>query len=257
MRQAVPALLVVASIAAFAHASDVGELRVGMETRLAPWSFVPDQPRRPTPALSPAEMAKLTGLDVDVMRALAARLNRIPVIVPTDWYALEKDLLAGRFDVILSAWTPSPSTPSTVVGSVPYCAWGLVVTVRADETRVQTPADLGRQGLRVGYMDDPAVKRSLFALGKGQFEVRTTVPTLFGDLVGGRLDAVVYDSLYVRWRASRQRDVQVIGEPLNRLGYHVGLRKADALLVRDVETALKALAEAGELEAIRARCEGQ
>ena len=233
------------------------ELRVGMETRLQPWSFVPDLVRRPSPAMSPAELQKLTGLDVEVMKAVAQQMKRTPVVVPTVWYELEKDLLANKFDAILSAWTPSPATPATIVGSPAYCDWGLVVAVRAADDSVKAVADLGQQKLRVGHIDDPAVKRSLYALGGGRFEVRTTVPQLFSDLMDKKLDAVVYDSLYVRWRASRQHDVRVVGEPLNRLGYHLGVRKADAALAREVETAVRSLRASGELERIQARWEGR
>ena len=240
-----------------AAAADLPELRVGMETRLPPWSFVPDLPRRPTPAMSPAELQKLAGLDVDVMKAIAAQLKRTPVVVPTVWYELEKDLLANKFDAILSAWTPSPATPATIAPSPAYCDWGLVVAVRAGDDRVKTVADLGQQKLRVGHIDDPAVKRSLYALGGGRFEVRTTVPQLFSDLMDNKLDAVVYDSLYVRWRSSRQHDLRVVGEPLNRLGYYLGLRKADDALGREVGGAVRALRESGELARIQARWEGR
>lgn len=233
------------------------ELRVGMETRLQPWSFVPDLSRRPTPAMSQAELQKLTGLDIEVMRAVAGQMKRTPVVVPTVWYELEKDLLANKFDAILSAWTPSPATPATIVASPAYCDWGLVVAVRAADDRVKAVTDLGQQKMRVGHIDDPAVKRSLYALGGGRFEVRTTVPQLFSDLMDKKLDAVVYDSLYVRWRASRQHDVRVVGEPLNRLGYHVGVRKADASLVRELDAAIRTLRESGELGRIQARWEGR
>ena len=229
MRQAVPALLVVASLTTFARASDVGEVRVGMETRLAPWSFVPDQPRRPAPALSSAEMAKLTGLDLDVMRAVAARLKRTPVVVPTDWYALEKDLLAGRFDVILSAWTPSPSTPATVVASAPYCAWGLVVSrARRRDPRPDTrgPRPTGTARGRHGRPRGQAL-----AVRARQGAVR------------GADDGC--DALRrSRRRATRRRGVRLALRPLARLrgaptsrwsasrrsrsDIHVGVRKADA-----------------------------
>jgi polar amino acid transport system substrate-binding protein len=252
----VAAAVVSACLGRAASGAELPELRFGMETRLAPWCFVPELPRRPTPALAPAELQRLSGLDIEVMRALAARLKRTPVVVPTVWYDLEKDLLADKFDAILSAWTPSPNTPATIVASPAYCDWGLVVAVRAADPTVKALADLGRLNLRVGHIADPAVKRSLYALGGGSFEVRNTVPELFADLMGGKLDAVVYDSLYVRWRAARQSDLRVVGEPLNRLGYHVGLRKADAGVLRDVEAAVKALRASGELAAIQARWEG-
>jgi len=228
-----------------------------METRLPPWSFVPDLPRRPTPAMSAAELQKLAGLDVDVMKALAGQLKRTPVVVPTVWYDLEKDLLANKFDAILSAWTPSPATPATIVATASYCDWGLVVAVRAADDRVKAVSDLGRQKLRVGHIDDPAVKRSLYALGGGRFEMRTTVPQLFADLMSNELDAVVYDSLYVRWRGSRRKDLRVVGEPLNRLGYHLGLRKADASLFREVDAAVRALRDSGEWARVQARWEGR
>lgn len=243
--------------AAFAAAAEGPELRVGMETRLPPWSFVPELPRNPTPALSPAELQRLTGLDVDVMKALAGRLKRTPVVVPTVWYELEQDLLAEKFDVILSAWTPSPATPASIVATAPYCDWGLVVAVRAGDERVKDVADLGRLRLRVGHIDDPAVKRSLYALGGGRFQVRKTVPQLFADLTGSQLDAVVYDSLYVRWRSSRRKDVRVVGEPLNRLGYHLGVRKADAAFVGELSAAVRALRDGGEWARIQARWEGR
>ena len=261
LRRGVRGCLWVATVALltvrFAAGADLPELRVGMETRLPPWSFVPDLPRRPTPVLSPAELQELTGLDVDVMKALFAKLKRKPVIVPTVWYELEKDLLAGKFDVILSAWTPSPSMPATIAYSPSYCDWGLVVVMRAADDRVKAVADLGHQNLRVGHIDDPSVKRSLFALGGGSFEVRTTVAQLFSDLMVGRFDAVVYDSLYVHWREARQHDVRIVGEPLNRLGYHLGLRQADTALGREVEAAVRALRDSGELGRIQVRWEGR
>ncbi|MBI3415870.1 MAG: transporter substrate-binding domain-containing protein, partial [Verrucomicrobia bacterium] len=56
----------------------------------------------------------LVGLDVDVLHALARRLNVRTQVVPTAWHSLEQGLVDRRYDVILSSWTPSPSTPASI-----------------------------------------------------------------------------------------------------------------------------------------------
>jgi polar amino acid transport system substrate-binding protein len=230
-----------------------------METRSPPWAFEPgrdvskDDLRKP-PKLSPAQLQALEGFDVEVMNALALRLGMQPKVVPTSWLSLEAGLLAGQYDVILSAWTPNPRTPPEIAASVPYCDWGLVITVRAGETSIHSPADL--DGHRVGQLPDPTVARALRQMGDGHFVQGENPEKLFADLKGGSLDAVILDSFYARWKASRDPSFQVVGEPLNRLGYHVGVRSAEPELLRKVDAALGALQASGELAAIRRRWQG-
>jgi len=47
-----------------------------------------------------------------------------------------------------------------------------------------------------------------------------------------------------------------VGEPLNRLGYHVGIRKADTALLGQVGAAVKDIVASGESERIRRKWEG-
>jgi len=49
----------------------------------------------------------------------------------------------------------------------------------------------------------------------------------------------------------------VAGEPLNRHGYHVGLRRADADLLDRVQAAIRDLVAAGEIERLWKKWEGQ
>jgi len=233
-------------------------IRVGMETRAAPWAFVPglDYSRenfREPPRTTPAQVARLQGFDVDVMNALAGRLGARMEVVPVSWFDIEKGLLAGRYDLILSSWTPTQRTPPAIA-SVPYCDWGLLIVVRSENATIRSYRDL--EGVRVGHFPDPAVSRALTAMGHGRFMARDAPELLFEDLERGALDAVIYDSLYVRWRVGWDGRVKVVGEPLNRLGYYVGLRKEDPLLLRNVEEAVKDLVSSGERDRIRARWEG-
>lgn len=234
-------------------------VRFGMDTRSRPWVFLPgpDNTRedlRAPPQVTEAQLEKAQGFEVELLRLLEKRLGVETRIVPASWFSLEPDLLARRFDVILSSWTPSASTPETILSSVSYCDWGLVLVVRADEARVRGLGDL--EGLRVGHLRDPAVLPALRAMGGGQFVAFDDADAAFAALKAGDYDAVIYDSFYVRWLTARDRGLRAIGAPLNRLGYHAGVRREDAALLKRIDAALRDLRQSGELETLRRRWEG-
>jgi ABC-type amino acid transport substrate-binding protein len=230
-----------------------------MDPRSPPWVFTPgiDYSRDDTRPDQPTkvDVRKLTGFDIEVMEALARRMGAAPRIVPTSWGELEGGLVARRFDLILCGWTPNPATPPGILASDPYHHWGLLIAIRADNaTTIRSVADL--DGKRVGHFVDPAVHRGLSAMGHGHFEARTHPTTLFRDLVARTLDAVIFDSLYVRWRVANDPSLRVVGPPLNRLGYHVAVRKEDAVLFAKVQAAVKDLTSSEEMARIRTRWEG-
>jgi polar amino acid transport system substrate-binding protein len=162
--------------------------------------------------------------------------------------------VGGAYDVIIDAWTPSPQTPTAIVATSPYDYWGLVVVVRSSETRVQSFENLA--GLRVGHYRDPAVLRSLSALGQKALRAFDDPSELFGALARGTLDAAVFDSPYAYWWLGRNPGFKVVGEPLNRLGYHVGVRRSDIDLARHVEEIAKSLPGSPEMAEIRRRWGG-
>jgi len=227
-----------------------------METRAHPWAFVPGanysrEDMHASPRLTQSQLGKLQGFEVELMYALAKRLGVEAQIVPTSWYALETELLAGRFDVILSSWTPNLRTAETILASVPYCNWGLVIVVRADDPRVRGLADL--EGLRVAHARDPAVLAPLWNMGEGKFLQFEDPDRAFAALETGTYDAIIYDSFYVKWKLAQSRSFRVVGEPLNRLGYHAGVRPEDAPLKERLDTAIHELETSGELSKLRQR----
>ncbi len=246
-----------------APASSLPTLRVGMETRGLPLCFVPGldyslEDRHKTPAVTAAQLKRLEGLEVDILRALARRMAFEPVIVPESWFELEAGLVARRFDLILASWTPSETTPEAVVASEPYYRWGLLVAVRTHDRRIRTLADLA--GHRVGHFADPAVARALQEMGAGldaELVPGDDGGVLFERLRSGAIDALLFDSPEVRWRVAHDPGAfRVVGEPLNRLGYHVGVRRSDVDLLRRVNDAIRDLAFSDEMTTIRNRWEG-
>ncbi len=236
------------------------ELRIGISSDNPPWSFVPE--RLPAllggatslPPVTPAQFKGLSGLDVDVAKALAQRLGMTPRFVSASWINIEKELLENKFDVILSSWTPSRKTPASVAASDPYYSWGLVIAVHGADAKVRTYRDLATARL-VGYYADPAVEQTLRSLGATQSKSFDSEGALFKALLDGTLDALVHDSTYVRWRVNDDPTIRVVGEPLNRLGYHVGVRREDKDLFVRVNAALKELAASPEMAEIKKKAE--
>ncbi len=241
-------------------APELGVLRVGLDTRTPPWSYVPSLASasgdlRATPAVTEAQLRGLQGLDVDVARALARRMGRSVRFVPVAWFDMEAGLLARRYDLIVGAWTPSRKTPATIRASASYYGWGLLIATRAGDKRVREYGDLAR--LRTGHYRDPASEQTLRSLGAANLVPMDDAELLFEELGKGGIDALVFDSLYVRWRVANDKAFQVVGEPLNRLGYHVGVRAEDKELFEKVQSALADLLGSDEIKQIRQRWEGK
>jgi ABC-type amino acid transport substrate-binding protein len=107
----------------------------------------------------------------------------------------------------------------------------------------------------VGHFDDPSVVRSALSLRAGRLVPFEDSDQLLAALEGGRIDAAVEDSTYARWRVSRDGKFRIVGEPLNRLGYHLGVRRSDADLLKRLDAAIKDLRASPELARIRQRWE--
>jgi polar amino acid transport system substrate-binding protein len=245
-------------LAALAASPQPEVVRVGMDTRSRPWAFVPGldyagEDFSLPPRITPAQLDQLVGLDVDILAALSRRLGVRVQIVPAVWEEIEKGLVDGRYDVIMNAWVPSSKTPPSVAASSAYYDWGLLVVVNAEDTRIASFADLA--GKVVGHFGDPSVDRSAGSLQAGRLVPFEDSDALFEALAARKLDAVVEDSSYARWRAAHDREVRIVGQPLNRLGYHLGVRREDAPLLGRIEAAIKDLRASGQLERIRRRWE--
>jgi ABC-type amino acid transport substrate-binding protein len=234
-------------------------LRVGMDTRSRPWVFVPGldysgEDFGAAPQIAPEQVERLVGVEIDILKALAARLQVETRIVPVVWAGIEQGLLDNRYDVIMNAWVPSTKTSPNVLASAPYNDWGLLVVVRADDTTLHSFTDLA--GKVVGHFEDPSVDRSVISLRPGRRVPFEDSDALLDALATKQLDAAVEDSTYVRWRVAHDKRLRIVGGPLNRLGYRFGVRRQDAGLLKRLNAAIAELRASGELAAIRSRWEG-
>jgi ABC-type amino acid transport substrate-binding protein len=100
------------------------------------------------------------------------------------------------------------------------------------------------------------VELTLRALAGAQLVSFELNRNLFYALQTGKLDAAAHDSTYIAWRVGRGDPFRAVGEPLNKLGYHVGVAKANEAAAR-VLTATRDLVTSEDMAAIQKKWSSQ
>ncbi len=146
------ALIGASFVAATSHAADLldeakqrGTLRIGLEGTFPPFN-------------SKAPSGELVGYDVDIAKAVAAKLGLKPEFVTTEWSGIIAGLQAGKFDVIVNQVGVTDKRKEVLDFSPAYTYSAAQLIQRKDDTRnFKSLDDLKGKKLGVGlgtnYMD--------------------------------------------------------------------------------------------------------
>ena len=175
-----------------AHADDLldqvkqrGTLRIGLEGTFPPFN-------------SKAPSGELVGYDVDIAKAVAAKLSVKPEFVTTEWSGIIAGLQANKFDVIVNQVGITDARKQVLDFSPAYTYSAAQLIQRKDDTRqFKSLDDLKGKKLGVGlgtnYMD--------MAKSVPGIDVKTYpgAPEYLRDLAAGRLDAALNDRLMLAY----------------------------------------------------------
>jgi cystine transport system substrate-binding protein len=175
-----------ALLSAAAHAEDLldtvkqrGTLQIALEGTFPPFDYK-------------APNGELDGYDVDVAKAVAAKLGVKPVFVTTEWSGIIAGLQAKRYDVIVNQVSITPERQKALDFSPPYTYSTAQLIQRKDDTRqFKTLDELKghKLGVSLGsnYND--------MAKSVPGIDVRTYpgAPEYLRDLADGRIDAALND----------------------------------------------------------------
>src|SRR5882672_163764 len=195
----------------------------------------------------PRNPSKIIGFEVDIAEALAKRMGRTANFIQNQWDGLVPGLERGEYDMVIAGLEITPERLAKINFSTPYYYSTLSLTVRLDETRIRKAEDL--TGHRVGTLKATLAQRYLNEM------VNVDVPTYdnqlhpYLDLMLGRLDAVVLDTpiaLYYAY-SPQMRNVELTSV---KFPIAIGIRKADATLLADVNMALESMKTDGTLKSI-------
>ena len=197
------ALTVSVASAAAPQTLTKGVLKIGMEGTYPPFTYKD-------------EKGNLTGFDVDIARAVAAKLKLKPEFVLTEWSGILAGLQANKYDVIINQVGITAERQKTIAFSEPYTYSRPQIAVHATRGQeYKSLADL--KGKRVGVGLGTTFEKDLIAAGGINIVTYPGTPEYLADLAAGRLDAAYNDRLLVGYLIKQQglpvRGAGVIGKP--------------------------------------------
>ena len=172
----------------FEQIAATGVLRVGTTGDYEPFSYsVGSNP------------AGLQGIDIDLARELSAALQVDLELVPTSWPTLIEDLLAGKFDLVMSGVSRTVERARVGYLSHPYHKGGKTPVARCeDKDRFNSLAAIDRPEVRV--IVNPGGTNEAFVDGQihqAQKILHADNRTIFAALIAGQADVMVTDQIEV------------------------------------------------------------
>ncbi len=221
-----------------------GVLKIGMEGTYAPFTYKDAS-------------GNLTGFDVDIARAVAAKLGLKAEFVLTEWSGILAGLQANKYDVIVNQVGITAERQKTIGFSKPYAySSPQIIVKKTGSFAPKTLADL--KGKRVGVGLGSNFEKSLRDAGGINVVTYPGAPEYLADLAAGRLDAAYNDRLLVGYLIKSQnlpvRGAGVIGDP-EAVG--IAMKKTNTSLKAAVDKALLQLKADGTYAKISRKWFGQ
>jgi len=219
-----------------------GVLRVGMEASYPPFESVTDD-------------GVLQGLDVDLARSLGERWGVDVQFVDLHFDGLVEALVAGKFDLIISALPYDARLTRDVAYSDPYVYLGLRAISRASDGPVSEVAALGGRivGVELGSEAHQYLRLQMRDHGlAAEVRAERTLPQAIDALREGEVFAVVCDRVSA---APYAREGGLVGGQrlLTAAPIVIGLPTDAPTLLREVNRALDAMQEDGTLDRLEDR----
>lgn len=203
----------------------------------------------------PARPGQVSGFEVEVIEAVVDQMRRqldLPKLEASfqqyDWDKLPLGLEKGDFDLIASGMEVTPENRAKMIFSRPYYHFAQQLTVRADETRINSIADC--RELPVGTMGETAAHRLLLKEGCQNIKSFDGQIEPYQDLLLGRVDAVLLDWPIAVYNAFDNPKMKSAGERVGRYSYGIGIRRNDEDLAAAVDEALGEVIASGKLREI-------
>lgn len=232
--------------AAAAHAEDLldsvkhaGVLRVGLEGTYPPFD-------------SRNVQGELEGFDVDVAKAVAAKLGVKPVFVPTEWSGIIAALEAGKFDVIVNQVTITPQRRQVLDFSQPYTYSAAQLIQRADDKREFKSLDEFKGDRKLGVTLGTNYDQMARAVPGINVQTYPGAPEKLRDLAAKRIDATIDDRLMLPYMIKTSQLPLRPGAVLKGADQEMGIpyRKGNPKFAKALDDALSSLKQDGTLKKI-------
>src|SRR5437762_3399293 len=198
----------------------------------------------------PRDPDKLVGFEVDLVRALAAKLGVRGRFFQNDWSNLVPSLERGDFDIIVNGLEDTPALRGRILLSRPYFDFTEQLVVRRG-SKLRTLDAL--RGHRVGTLASSLAHQILRSKRAIELVLYGGQEEPYRDLQLGRTDAVLLDSVIATRYGLTKPDLALADPDVARGSYVIAVRKDEADLRDALDRALTQLESSGELSRIFAR----
>ncbi|MBU8543577.1 amino acid ABC transporter substrate-binding protein [Roseomonas sp. ROY-5-3] len=185
---------------------------------------------------------EMEGLDIDMARGLAARLQVRPAFIETNFTEFMARLEEGRCDIAMMAVGITPARALRVAFSKPYMASAVYAVTTRTNTRVQSWRDIDSPGTVVavaaGTVMEPLMRETL---RNAEVMVVTPPRTREGEILSGRADVFMSDFPYTR-RMVLMHDWARVIDPPGRFGdtlYAYAMPRGDQAWLNEVNAFLE------------------
>lgn len=240
------AVLPLGLTAVAAHAEDLldsvkqaGVLKIGLEGTYPPFDYRNSD-------------GQLEGFDVDVAKAIAARLGVKPEFIPTEWSGIIAALQAGKFDVIVNQVTITPQRQQALDFSQPYTYSAAQLIQRADDKREFKSLEEFKGDHKLGVTLGTNYDQMARAVPGINVQTYPGAPEKLRDLATRRIDATIDDRLMLPYIIKTSQLPLRPGAVLQGANQEMGIpfRKNNPKFAKALNDALTGLKQDGTLKKI-------
>ena len=248
MKRTIAASIILLTSAISGQASDrTGQtLRLGIDPTYPPLEF-----KKPDGTLS--------GFGVEITEAVCAEMKAKCVFVESTWDGMIPSLLARKFDMIASSMTITEKRKEQIAFSDKYSNAPSRLVARKGSGL--EPTENALKGKRVGVQQGSSQETYAMTVWRpagGEVVPYQTQDLIYSDLVSGRLDASILESIQASdafLKKPEGKEFEFVGASLSDpkyfgVGAGFGLRKEDGELREDVNKAIAAIVKSGTYKRI-------
>jgi His/Glu/Gln/Arg/opine family amino acid ABC transporter permease subunit len=217
-------------------------VRIGLDATYPPFEMVRD--------------GELTGFDVELGRALAQELGGQAEFINTGFDGVFPALLAGKFDLVISAVTITPERSERLAFSDSYYLAGQIVAVREEQKDIEDIQDL--DGRTAGIQINTTAALVLQKHPEVAVRQYPSIDLALQDLSNGNLDAVVGDAPTLRYFIAHGfTKLTTVGVMLTEEEYGIAMDPRRPELKGEVDAALQRLHASGKFGALEEKYFGR
>ena len=228
-------LLAIALLAVFALSTQAFAKKAyvnGIDPNYPPFAYVDEKTGQPA------------GFDVDSMNWIAKTMGFAVEHTPMAWAGIIPALLAKQIDMVASGMSITDKRRQQVDFSDPYWKVSRVFLVKKDSK--VTPEDILSKPLKLGVQRGTSEAEAIKSEQKEKgykFELRAydSAPLAVEDLLNGRIDAALMDSLPANNAIATGRAVKICGTHGEEDNFGVAVRKEDTELKQLINEGYKKL----------------